>query len=48
MRPTIMQVRDATVGPLSGTRGVGGVDLDASYGHPSVSATICACIVRVP
>ena len=48
-RPTIMQVRDATVGPLSGTIAVsGGADLDPSYGTPSVSATICACIVRVP
>src|SRR5262249_5182340 len=49
IRPTIMQVRDATVGPLSGTTPVSAAWTSmASYGTPSVSATICACIVRVP
>ena len=49
MRPTTMQVRDATVGPLSGTSPVSAAFTSMpSYGTPSVSATICACIVRVP
>ena len=44
-----MQVRDATVGPLSGTTPVSGCATStSSYGMPSASATICACIVRVP
>ena len=44
-----MQVRDATVGPLSGTSPVSAAFTStSSYGTPSVSATICACIVRVP
>ena len=44
-----MHVRDATVGPLSGTSAVSAsLTSIASYGTPSVSATICACIVRVP
>ena len=44
-----MQVRDATVGPLSGTSPVSAAFTStASYGTPSVSATICASIVRVP
>lgn len=44
-----MQVRDATVGPLSGTTAVSTAAVStASYGIPSASATICACIVRVP
>ena len=44
-----MQVRDATVGPLSGTTAVSAALTSMqSYGSPSVSATICACIVRVP
>ena len=44
-----MQVRDATVGPLSGTRAVSGCATSTvSYGTPSASATICASIVRVP
>ena len=47
--PTIMQVRDATVGPLSGTSAVSAsLTSIASYGTPSASATICACMVRVP
>ncbi len=44
-----MQVRDATVGPLSGTSSVSAAFTSmSSYGTPSVSATICASIVRVP
>ncbi len=44
-----MHVRDATVGPLSGTSPVSAAFTSTqSYGTPSVSATICACIVRVP
>ena len=44
-----MQVRDATVGPLSATTDVSGCATSiVSYGMPSASATICACIVRVP
>ena len=44
-----MQVRDATVGPLSGTTAVSAAFTSMqSYGMPSVSATICASIVRVP
>ena len=44
-----MQVRDATVGPLSGTTLVSGsATSTCSYGMPSASATICACMVRVP
>jgi hypothetical protein len=44
-----MQVRDATVGPLSGTVDVSGRPVStSSYGMPSESATICACMVRVP
>ena len=47
--PTIMHVRDATVGPLSGTNAVStSCTSIASNGTPSASATICACIVRVP
>ena len=47
--PTIMHVRDATVGPLSGTNAVSASFTSiASKGTPSASATICACIVRVP
>jgi hypothetical protein len=49
IRPTIMHVREATVGPLSGTSAVSAAFTSMqSYGTPSVSATICACIVRVP
>ena len=49
IRPTTMQVREATVGPLSGTTPVSAAFTSMqSYGRPSVSATICACIVRVP
>ena len=44
-----MHVRDATVGPLSATTDVSGCATSTlSYGMPSASATICACIVRVP
>ena len=47
--PTIMHVRDATVGPLSGTNAVSASWTSiASNGTPSASATICACMVRVP
>ncbi len=49
IRPTTMQVLDATVGPLSGTSPVSAAFTSTvSYGTPSVSATICASIVRVP
>jgi hypothetical protein len=49
MRPTTMHVREATVGPLSGTSPVSAAFTStSSYARPSVSATICACIVRVP
>ena len=44
-----MQVREATVGPLSGTSAVStSWTSTASNGTPSASATICACMVRVP
>ena len=44
-----MQVREATVGPLSGTFAVSGVATRTrSSGRPSVSATICARVVRAP
>jgi hypothetical protein len=47
--PTTMHVRDATVGPLSGTIDVSGCAIStASTGTPSVSAAICAKIVLVP
>jgi hypothetical protein len=38
-RPTIIAVRDATVGPLLGTRFVSGCAVDtSSYGKPSAAA----------
>ena len=44
-----MHVRDATVGPLSGTSPVSAALTSMRRtARPSVSATICACIVRVP
>ena len=44
-----MVVRDATVGPLSGTRAVSArATSTASTGRPSTSATICAWTVRAP
>ena len=44
-----MQVRDATVGPLSGTTDVSGCTMSTvSIATPSVSAAICAKIVLVP
>ena len=44
-----MQVREATVGPLSGTRAVSGSATSTrSSGQPSASATIWASVVRVP
>ena len=47
--PTTMQVREATVGPLSGTRAVSGSATSTrSTGIPSASATIWASVVRVP
>ena len=47
--PTTMQVREATVGPLSGTCAVSASETSTRVvGMPSVSATIWACIVRVP
>jgi hypothetical protein len=44
-----MHVRDATVGPLSGTNAVSASCTSmASNGIPNASATICACMVLVP
>ena len=47
--PTTMLVREATVGPLSGTAAVSGwATSTASSGSERVSATICASVVRAP
>ncbi len=47
--PTTMTVRDATVGPLSGTSRVSGTATSTSVSaSPSRSATICANTVFVP
>ena len=47
--PTTMQVRDATVGPLSGARSVvGTMTLTPSAGMPRASAAICVKMVKVP
>ena len=49
MPPTTMQVREATVGPLSGTRPVsGGAISTNSAGTPRASPTIWAKMVTVP
>ncbi len=47
--PTTIAVRDATVGPLSGTTEVSGTAIStASYGTPSSCETSCGKIVLVP
>ena len=47
--PTTIAVRDATVGPESGTNArVLGAISTASYGTPSSAATSCGKIVLVP
>ncbi len=47
--PTIVHVRDATVGPLLGTSRVSGVATStSSQDTPSASAAICAKMVLVP
>ena len=48
-RPTTIEVREATVGPLFGTISVSGAAMVTSlYSMPSVSAAICVRIVFVP